>query len=302
MRWRDLAELVRLPAALTVPGDTLVGAAAAGWPSGRRTAALPLASAALYWAGMALNDWSDRDLDAVERPDRPIPSGRVRPDEALAVAAGLTGAGLACAAVAGRRPLAVASLLAAAVWTYDLVAKPTPAGPVVMASTRFLDVLMGAGGRRAALGPATALGAHTLAVTAVSRGEVHGSTTCTGRAAVATTLGTGIAAALAALGAVDRDGAAGRRRHELSRRRPRREVVAGPALAATYVAAVLPAQLDVVRKPDAQNARRATGVGIRGMVPLQAALLAGQGAVGAALGLLAVLPLARAGAKVVSPT
>jgi 4-hydroxybenzoate polyprenyltransferase len=29
-----VAELVRLPAALSVPGDVLVGAAAAGWPSG----------------------------------------------------------------------------------------------------------------------------------------------------------------------------------------------------------------------------------------------------------------------------
>ncbi|PRZ02491.1 4-hydroxybenzoate polyprenyltransferase [Isoptericola sp. CG 20/1183] len=291
MRWRDLAELVRLPAALTVPGDTLVGAAAAGWPSGRRTAALPVASAALYWAGMALNDWSDRELDAVERPERPVPSGRVAPNEALGTAAALTGVGLAFAAVAGRRPLAVGTALAAAVWTYDLVAKPTAAGPVVMASTRFLDVLMGAGGRRAALAPAAALGVHTLAVTAVSRGEVHGTTVGTARAAVAATVGTGTAAALGALVGARRDTGSGAATS-----------VAGPALAATYVAAVLPAQADVVRAPDAGNARRATGVGIRGMVPLQAALLAGQGAVGAALALLAVVPLARAGARVVSPT
>ncbi|WP_407319679.1 UbiA family prenyltransferase [Isoptericola halotolerans] len=295
MRWRDLAELVRLPAALTVPGDTLVGAAAAGWPSGRRTAALPFASAALYWAGMALNDWSDRDLDAVERPERPIPSGRVRADEALAVAAGLTGAGLACAAVAGRRPLAVATALAAAVWTYDVAAKSTPAGPVVMASTRFLDVMMGAGGHRAALGPAAALGAHTLAVTAVSRGEVHGSTTGTARAAAATT--GAVAVAVAADAVV---GSPRRAARDGSRAWPHQ--LAGSVLAASYTAAVLPAQLDVVRSPDAGNARRATGVGIRGMVPLQAALLAGRGAVVGALGVLAVVPLAKLGARVVSPT
>jgi 4-hydroxybenzoate polyprenyltransferase len=292
MRWRDLAELVRLPAALTVPGDTLVGAAAAGWPSGRRTAALPFASAALYWAGMALNDWSDRDLDAVERPERPLPSGRVTPDEALAVAAGLTGAGLACAAVAGRRPLAVAAALAAAVWTYDVAAKSTPTGPVVMASTRFLDVMMGAGGRREALGPAAALGAHTLTVTAVSRGEVHGSTAGTARAAAATTGAVAVAvAADAVLGAPRRAAASAWPQQ-----------VAGTVLAGAYTAAVLPAQLDVVREPDAGNARRATGVGIRGMVPLQAALLAGRGAVVGALGVLAVGPLAKLGARVVSPT
>ena len=81
----DLAELVRAPAALSVPGDSLAGAAAAGWPAGRRTALLPVASVSLYWAGMALNDWADRELDAVERPERPIPSGRVAPRTALAL-------------------------------------------------------------------------------------------------------------------------------------------------------------------------------------------------------------------------
>ncbi|MFE2757252.1 4-hydroxybenzoate polyprenyltransferase, partial [Actinosynnema sp. NPDC059335] len=62
-------KLVRAPAALTVLGDTVAGAA--GGLRGRRLL-LPVASAALYWSGMALNDWADRDVDAVERPERPI--------------------------------------------------------------------------------------------------------------------------------------------------------------------------------------------------------------------------------------
>ncbi|EWM68193.1 transferase, partial [Micromonospora sp. M42] len=93
-RLADLAELVRAPAALSVPGDVLSGAAAAG-SLDRRTPALAGASVLLYWAGMAANDWADRRLDAVERPERPIPSGRVRPSVALGVASGLTAAGLA---------------------------------------------------------------------------------------------------------------------------------------------------------------------------------------------------------------
>ncbi|RQW90262.1 4-hydroxybenzoate polyprenyltransferase, partial [Micromonospora globispora] len=63
----DLAELVRAPAALSVPGDVLAGASAAG-ALDRRTPALAGASVLLYWAGMAANDWVDRRLDAVERP------------------------------------------------------------------------------------------------------------------------------------------------------------------------------------------------------------------------------------------
>ncbi|WP_344946429.1 UbiA family prenyltransferase, partial [Actinomadura miaoliensis] len=99
---RALVELVRAPAALSVPGDVLSGAAAAGGLRGvRGPAGLAAASVCLYWAGMALNDYADRRLDAVERPERPIPSGRVRPGTALAVAAGLTGAGVALAGAAG---------------------------------------------------------------------------------------------------------------------------------------------------------------------------------------------------------
>ncbi len=75
---KALVELVRAPAALTVPGDAVAGAAASGWPfGGRRTLALTGASVCIYWAGMALNDYADRHLDAIERPERPIPSGRI---------------------------------------------------------------------------------------------------------------------------------------------------------------------------------------------------------------------------------
>src|SRR5690349_3365990 len=95
-RLRDLAELTRAPAALSVPGDAVAGAAAAG-TLGAGTLGLAAASVCLYWAGMAANDWSDRQLDARERPERPIPSGRVTATQALAVAVGLTGTGLAVA-------------------------------------------------------------------------------------------------------------------------------------------------------------------------------------------------------------
>ena len=65
---------------LSVPGDVLVGAAAPGARGDlRRAAGLAGASSCLYLAGMALNDYADREVDAVERPARPIPSGRVSP-------------------------------------------------------------------------------------------------------------------------------------------------------------------------------------------------------------------------------
>lgn len=179
---RDLAELVRAPALLSVPGDLVAGGTAAR-VSPHRTLGLVVASAALYSAGMAANDWADRELDAEERPERPIPEGRVAPSTALALAVGLTGAGLVVAAWAGGpRAAAVAVPLAGAVWTYDLVAKGTPAGPAVMGACRTLNVLLGAspgapgspGGLRRALPEGLLIGAHTWTVTVLSHGEVRG--------------------------------------------------------------------------------------------------------------------------------
>ncbi|MEU0032309.1 SCO3242 family prenyltransferase [Streptomyces sp. NPDC006335] len=154
------AELLRLPALFTVPGDALAGAAAASARPTPRTLLAIASSLCLYEAGMALNDWADRDVDAVERPHRPLPSGRVHPTAALGAACALTGAGLTLAACAGRPALTVAVPLAATVWAYDLALKNTPAGPFAMATARGLDLLLGAaatagtgaGGRRGGAG------------------------------------------------------------------------------------------------------------------------------------------------------
>ncbi|MEV8372682.1 SCO3242 family prenyltransferase [Kribbella sp. NPDC056861] len=276
----DLAELVRAPAALTVPGDVLAGAVAAGNLRPARLAGLAASSIAIYWAGMALNDWSDRSLDAVERPERPIPSGRVTPRTAFALASGLTATGLALSALSGgRATFRTSAALAATAWTYDLVAKNTPLGPAVMATARSLDVLVGAGAnRRAALRPALAVGTHILTTTLISRGEVHGSSTTAPRVALAAT------AAIATTTA------------DLNNPGP------AAAFAGLYARSVGRAQLVAAQDPSAQNIRKAVGAGIHGLVPLQAAWCArgGQPLVGA--GLLAALPLAKALARKISPT
>lgn len=270
-------QLVRAPAALTVPGDALAGAAAAGWPFGRRTPALCASAVCLYWAGMALNDYADRTLDAVERPERPIPSGKVSPRFALGLATGLTLTGLGIAAAVDRKALAVAASLAGTVWAYDLVLKPTPAGPFAMAAARILDVLLGAGGSRAALPAALTVGAHTLGITVLSRGEVHGASTQATRAAAATTT-TVTAAALSGCR------------------------WASAALAGGYAVVAGGPLVKAVREPSAGNVRRAVGAGILGLLPLQASLIARAGAVLAALPVVAALPVARALTRKVAAT
>jgi len=294
---RDLAELVRAPAALTVPGDTLAGAASAGWPAGARTAALPVASTCLYWAGMALNDWADRQVDAVERPERPIPSGRVPAGTALAVAGTLTAAGVAAAAVGGgRRSAATAVVLAAAVWAYDLSPKQGALSVATMASTRGLDVLLGASagglsGLRPAAVPAAMVAVHTAGVTALSRGEVHGGSTGVARACVAATTLVAAASALRPVPTASRGRAGGVLGAAVS-----------VALTGAYAVSVLRAQLSAVRSPDAGTVRRATGAGIRGLVPLQSAALAASGHHAAALGLVASAPVGGALLRKMSAT
>ena len=52
---------------------------------------------ALTAASMAINDYYDRGIDAVNEPDRPIPSGLIKPEEALGFASVLTVIGLVAA-------------------------------------------------------------------------------------------------------------------------------------------------------------------------------------------------------------
>jgi len=48
-------------------------------------------------ASMAINDYYDREIDAINEPNRPIPSGLIKPREALAFAFFLTAVGFAAA-------------------------------------------------------------------------------------------------------------------------------------------------------------------------------------------------------------
>ncbi|MEV6834039.1 SCO3242 family prenyltransferase [Streptomyces sp. NPDC051133] len=312
MNGRAWAELLRLPALFTVPGDVLAGAAAVPGGPGPRTLLAAGSSLCLYEAGMALNDWADREEDAVERPHRPLPSGRVRPTAALAAAGALTAAGLVLAARAGRPALAVATPLAATVWAYDLALKHTPAGPAAMAAARGLDLLLGAaatrrapGTVRRALPSAALLSTHTLALTAVSRHETTGGAALPPLAALATTgaLGLLLSHGLpAGRGAVPTPGPPGcTAARSRASRTPRRHLT-GTVLTAAYTALAARPYLHAALNPSPPLTQRAVGGGIRATIPLQAALCARAGAPVAALCTAALAPLAARFSKKVSVT
>ncbi|MES2791357.1 MAG: UbiA family prenyltransferase [Planctomycetota bacterium] len=107
-------------------------------------ALLVLASCSLYLAGMILNDVFDRQIDAQERPRRPIPSGRVSLQSAIRLAVILLIVGNIAAVCAGFTSSCVAVILTACILGYDGGLKNTVLGPVVMGSCRFFNILLGA--------------------------------------------------------------------------------------------------------------------------------------------------------------
>lgn len=143
---------------------------------------LILSSAALYLSGMVLNDVFDLEEDRVDRPERPLPSGRIEPQMAKLVGwglmlDGLIAAGIAAWLLASWLPILVATLLAAAILAYNIVLKKTMLGPVAMGVCRSLNVLLGASvvlhspDKNAAYLYALLLGAYTVGLTLLARNE-----------------------------------------------------------------------------------------------------------------------------------
>lgn len=140
--------LLRPPNLFTIPGDVLVGYALAGGISDghfRRLPGLIGAALLLYAAGLLLNDWCDRDIDARERPSRPLPAGLVSPRAVLIVACVLAvfAIGLALTATAAAAVFAV--VLLALIVAYNTVARRYAwLGVITMGACRGVNVLMGA--------------------------------------------------------------------------------------------------------------------------------------------------------------
>ncbi len=179
---RSYLELARPANVVTALADVLAGSAVALGPDG----AIPpdlgwllLATAALYAGGVVFNDYFDRTLDSTERPERPIPSGRVSAAGAHLFGSILLGLGIAAAGLAGRTPLLLAVAIGGGVLLYDAWGKHrTWFGPVNMGLCRALNLMLGIAIVPAAVGSHWALGfiplVYIAAVTVISRGEVAG--------------------------------------------------------------------------------------------------------------------------------
>ena len=141
--------------------------------------ALSLSSACLYGGGVVLNDAFDLETDKLERPERPIPKGLIAPGMAFFVAFALLISGILLAWANSRQSAILALVLSGVIVLYDSLAKKNKwTGPFVMGTCRSLNLLLGISLIPSALEPMAVFGVFPLlyiaAITAVSRGEVHG--------------------------------------------------------------------------------------------------------------------------------
>ncbi|WP_333793015.1 UbiA family prenyltransferase [Hyphomicrobium sp.] len=130
-----LARVSNLP---TVWSNVLGASVIAGGLGAWDLATVIVAMSAFYTGGMMLNDAFDRDADAAERPERPLPSGDFSPAAAWTLGFALLGLGVALLAIFGLASAVAGLALAAAILLYDAWHKGNPLSPVIMGACRAL--------------------------------------------------------------------------------------------------------------------------------------------------------------------
>ena len=143
-------QLFRLPNVFTAMADVLMGYlfVRPTLDPPQYSVPLVLGSALMYIAGMVLNDVFDVEVDRAERPERPLPSGRIAVDWARTLGFAMLFVGAALGASVSvlshdPRSAVVAIGLAVLIVLYNRVLKATFFGPIAMGGCRFLNVLLG---------------------------------------------------------------------------------------------------------------------------------------------------------------
>ena len=143
--WRAWLQLARVSNTPTVVSNAVAGAVLASTSADVATVVLvAVAMALFYTAGMVLNDLLDEEVDRVERPERPLPSGAVSRSAALVAVIALFVVGLALLAVVGLEPFLAGLGLVGLIALYDTWHKANPLSPVLMGGCRALVYVVAA--------------------------------------------------------------------------------------------------------------------------------------------------------------
>ena len=140
---------------------------------------LSISTFSLYGGGVVFNDVFDAELDAIERPERAIPSGKVTKQSATILGISLLVIGIFCASLVSFESMIIAFSVAVLALVYDKFGKHHPfLGPINMGLCRGGNLLLGMSVMMSSLHQFWWIGVipvlYIAAITMISRGEVHG--------------------------------------------------------------------------------------------------------------------------------
>ena len=285
-------QLMRPANITTAWADILLGAAAAGIVAGSFSYAtvgeLILATTGLYGGGVVFNDVCDAQLDAVERPERPIPSGRASLAGAIALGTALLVIGIAAAAMVSSQSAILAAIVAITALLYDKWGKhQTYLGPINMGMCRGGNLLLGVSAVPGAIGDRWYLTlipiVYIAAITAISQGEVHGGKKITGFVAIALIIS--VIGSILALSIL-----------------PEYTLLITLPFLTLFIALVLPPFIKAAVNPSPSLIQTAVKAGVLSLIVLDATIAAGFTNWIYGLSVLALLPLSRLLAKMFAVT
>ncbi|MBD2502099.1 UbiA-like protein EboC [Anabaena azotica] len=188
-------QLMRPANIVTAWADILAGYAASGlflsdygWHT-TEIVWLLLSTTGLYGGGIVFNDVFDSAIDAQERPERPIPSGRASRLGAIWLGSLLLLMGVIAASQVTLLSFTLAAIVALAAIIYDALGKHHPwLGPINMGCCRGGNLLLGVSAVPTMVAQQWFLAlipiAYIAAITAISQGEVHGGKKTIGAIAI----------------------------------------------------------------------------------------------------------------------
>lgn len=138
IEWKTALKLARVSNLPTVWSNVIAASALAGGAPWLTIVATGAGMSLLYTGGMFLNDAFDRDIDARERAERPIPSGEAPPNLVFACGFAFLAAGVALLALQSPRAGVAGLVLAGVIVLYDLHHKGNPLSPLLMGACRAL--------------------------------------------------------------------------------------------------------------------------------------------------------------------
>ncbi|MFC5412636.1 UbiA-like protein EboC [Larkinella bovis] len=287
-----LLRLTRPANLVTAVADVIAGMAIAGYflipdadpaPVGW----LCLSTVGLYGGGVVFNDVFDAELDAVERPERPIPSGQVSLRAATLLGVFLFAIGIVAAWLVNPTAGWFSVAITIASLVYDKYGKHSAIlGPLNMGLCRGLNLALGISIFPELLSTWAFLGIipiiYIAAITMISRGEVHG-----GNAGVLRIAGLLYGLVIGSIGAI------AHQRGQLG--------TAVPFLL-LFGSFIFPPLWRAIREPQGRNIGLAVKAGVLSLIVMNAAWVAAFASFPLAMLVVCLLPLSRLLAKVFAVT